>query len=254
VSSKTQPDSRGLVPGIHVLETGPTEAWEGVDGRVEPGHGDLRLRQSAFLQSLLPNRTAVDLLRTSTSRFWGNPWMTGTSPVTANRKIELRNYAVEGASRPAAALLATWFGVGLIPIAPGTWGSLAALPLAWVIRSLWGTISLAIAIAIVFFAGWWAAATVTKASAIKDPGAVVIDEVAGQWLVLLAAPRDPLAWVLAFSLFRIFDIWKPWPVRWADRNITGGLGVMLDDLLAAVYAALALTALLAIGGVLGVRS
>ncbi len=156
--------------------------------------------------------------------------------------------------RHPAALLATWFGVGLIPIAPGTWGSLAALPLAWAIRSLWGATGLAIALAIVFFTGWWAAAAVIKTSGIKDPGFLVIDEVAGQWLVLLAAPRDPLAWLLAFLLFRVFDIWKPWPVRWADRDITGGLGVMLDDLLAAVYAALVFSVLLAIGGVFGVRS
>jgi phosphatidylglycerophosphatase A len=156
--------------------------------------------------------------------------------------------------RHPAALLATWFGVGLIPIAPGTWGSLAALPFAWAISRVWGATGLAIAVAIVFFIGWWAAATVTKASGIKDPGSVVIDEVAGQWLVLLAAPRDPLTWLVAFLLFRIFDIWKPWPVRWADRDITGGLGVMLDDLLAAVYAALVLSVLLAIGGEFGVRS
>jgi phosphatidylglycerophosphatase A len=151
-------------------------------------------------------------------------------------------------------VLATWFGVGLIPIAPGTWGSLAALPFAWVLGSLWGTIGLAIAATIVFFVGWWAAATISKAGAIKDPGAVVIDEVAAQWFVLLAAPRDPFAWVLAFILFRILDIWKPWPVRWADRDVAGGLGVMLDDILAAVYAALVLSALLMIGGVFGVRS
>jgi len=156
--------------------------------------------------------------------------------------------------RHPAALLATWFGVGLIPIAPGTWGSLAALPFAWAVSRVWGATGLAIAVAIIFFAGWWAAATVSKAGAIKDPGAVVIDEVAGQWLVLLAAPRDQLAWLLAFLLFRIFDVWKPWPVCWADRDITGGLGVMLDDLLAAVYAALVLWVLLVIGGVFGVRS
>ncbi len=152
-----------------------------------------------------------------------------------------------------AVVLATWFGVGLIPIAPGTWGSLGALPFAWAVSRAWGATGLGIAIAIVFFAGWWAAATVSKASGIKDPGFVVIDEVAGQWLVLLAAPRDPLAWVLAFVLFRIFDIWKPWPVRRADRDIAGGLGVMLDDLLAAVYAALVLSVLLMIGGAFGVR-
>jgi phosphatidylglycerophosphatase A len=150
-------------------------------------------------------------------------------------------------------VLATWFGVGLIPIAPGTWGSLAALPCAWAIRSLWGVAGLAVAIAIVFFAGWWAAATVVKASGDNDPGFVVIDEVPAQWLVLLTASHDPLAWALAFLLFRIFDVWKPWPVRWADQHVKGGLGVMLDDIAAASYALLVLAGLLAIGGVFGVR-
>jgi phosphatidylglycerophosphatase A len=82
----------------------------------------------------------------------------------------------------------------------------------------------------------------------------VIDEIAGQWLVLVPAPLDPLAYTLAFLLFRFFDIWKPWPVRWADRRVKGGLGIMLDDLLAAVYAAALLSGLLAIGGVSGVRN
>ena len=82
---------------------------------------------------------------------------------------------------------------------------------------------------------------------------VVIDEIAGQWLVLLPAPLDPLAYASAFVLFRAFDIWKPWPVRWADRRVRGGLGIMLDDLLAAVYAILGLLALLAINGKSGVR-
>jgi phosphatidylglycerophosphatase A len=150
-------------------------------------------------------------------------------------------------------LLATWFGTGLLPVAPGTWGSLAALPFAWAIRSLWGVPGLAAAAAMVFAVGWWAAGAITKASRVKDPGSIVIDEVAGQWLVLLAASRDPLTWVLAFVLFRVFDIWKPWPVRWADRRIHGGLGIMLDDLLAAVYAVPVLSALLAIGGAFGVR-
>ena len=151
-------------------------------------------------------------------------------------------------------LLATWFGTGLLPITPGTWGSLAALPFAWAIRSLLGTTSLTVATVIVFTIGWWAAATVAKASAIEDPGAVVIDEVAAQWLVLLPAPLDPLTYTLAFLLFRFFDIWKPWPVRWAERHVKGGLGIMLDDLLAAVYAVVSLSGLLVIGGVSGVRS
>jgi phosphatidylglycerophosphatase A len=151
-------------------------------------------------------------------------------------------------------LLATWFGAGSLPITPGSWGSLAALPVAWVIVWLWGVLGLAGAAGIAFGVGWWAAATVAEASGIKDPGAVVIDEVAGQWLVLVPAPLDPLAYALAFVLFRIFDIWKPWPARWADRHVKGGLGIMLDDLLAAVYAVAFLSGLLAIGGVSGVRS
>jgi phosphatidylglycerophosphatase A len=151
-------------------------------------------------------------------------------------------------------VLGTWFGVGLLPVMPGTWGSLAALPCAWVIRSLWGLAALAIACAIAVAVGCWAAGTIAKASGVQDPGAIVIDEVAAQWLVLLAAPLDPPSYAAAFLLFRIFDIWKPWPVRWADRRVPGGLGILLDDLLAAVYAVLVFVVLLAVGGALAVRS
>jgi phosphatidylglycerophosphatase A len=150
--------------------------------------------------------------------------------------------------------VSTWFGAGLLPVSPGSWGSLASLPCAWAISSLWGVAGLAIAAGIVLIVGWWAAATVARVSAIEDPGAVVVDEVAAQWVVLLPAPLDPLAYALAFLLFRIFDIWKPWPVRWADRHVHGGFGIMLDDLLAAVYALLVLSILLAFGGVISVRS
>ena len=149
-------------------------------------------------------------------------------------------------------LLATWFGIGLLPTAPGSWASLAALPVAWGIRSLFGLTGLAAAAAAAFFIGWWAAGIVAKASAVDDPGAVVIDEVAGQWAVLLASPREPLPYALAFVLFRVFDTWKPWPAGWADRHVTGGLGIMLDDLVAAVYAILVLSGLLA-SGAFGVR-
>jgi len=137
---------------------------------------------------------------------------------------------------------------------PGTWGSLAALPCAWAVRSLWGEAALAVAAGIVFTAGCWAAKEVAKASAVEDPSIVVIDEVAAQWLVLLPAPLDPLPYAAAFLLFRTFDIWKPWPIRWVDRHVHGGVGIMLDDLLAAGYAALALNILLAIVGAFDVRS
>jgi phosphatidylglycerophosphatase A len=151
-----------------------------------------------------------------------------------------------------AVLFATWFGTGLLPVMPGTWGSLVALLCAWAIRALWGPAGLAAAAGITFAIGWWAAAKVAKASPVQDPREIVIDEVAGQWLALLPAPLNPLPYALAFLLFRVFDIWKPWPVRWTDRHVHGGLGIMLDDVLAAVYAALALLVPLAIGRAFGV--
>lgn len=137
--------------------------------------------------------------------------------------------------RDPAYLLATWFGAGLLPKAPGTWGSLAALPFAWVIVEIGGRPLLALAILAVFFAGWWAAERTAIGLGIQDPGKVVIDEVAGQWLVLLAAPPNLLFYALGFLLFRLFDITKPWPVSWADRQVKGGLGIMLDDVLAGIY-------------------
>jgi phosphatidylglycerophosphatase A len=151
-------------------------------------------------------------------------------------------------------VLGTWFGAGLLPALPGTWGSLAALPCAWAIRSVWGAAGLATAAVIVFAVGCWAAGRVAKVSGIKDPSAIVIDEVAAQWLVLLPAPLHPLPYAAAFLMFRIFDIWKPWPVGWADRRVHGGLGIMLDDLLAAGYATLVFSILLLIGGAFGVRT
>lgn len=155
--------------------------------------------------------------------------------------------------RHPAVMVATWFGVGLLPLAPGSWASLAALPCAWMIRGLFGIAGLSVAAVIVFVAGCWAAGILVKASGVGDPRAIVIDEVAGQWFVLLAAPRDPVAYALALLLFRTFDIWKPWPVRWADRHVRGGFGIMLDDLLAALYAAPLLVVLLAMAGALDVR-
>jgi phosphatidylglycerophosphatase A len=151
-------------------------------------------------------------------------------------------------------VLGTCFGIGLLPAVPGTWASLAALPCAWAIHAGYGQIGLAAATAIVVAAGCWAAEKIARASGAKDPAAIVVDEVAGQWLVLLTVPRELLSYLLAFMLFRLFDIWKPWAVGWADRHVRGGLGIMLDDQLAGVYAALVLFVLLTIDGALGVRS
>jgi len=145
-----------------------------------------------------------------------------------------------------ARLLATWFASGLMPKAPGTWGTLAALPFAWALHAFYPWPVLAAATAGVFLIGIWASDRYMAQTGESDPGAIVIDEVAGMWLTLLPAaylmPFDPdaVVYALAFALFRIADIFKPWPVSWADRAIKGGFGVMLDDILAALYAAAAL--------------
>ncbi|RKQ73185.1 phosphatidylglycerophosphatase A family protein [Oceanibaculum indicum] len=140
--------------------------------------------------------------------------------------------------RPAY-ILATWFWVGRIPKAPGTWGSLAALPFAWVIADAFGPLALLIAAALLFPVGCWASAAYAEGIGRKDPGSAVIDEVVGQWMVLAVMPHDPLAYAIGFALFRLFDIAKPWPVSLADRKFTGGFGIMADDVLAALYGMMA---------------
>ena len=145
--------------------------------------------------------------------------------------------AAAGAAAPwPATLLATWFGAGRLPWAPGTWGSLSALPFAWLLLALGGAWQLLLATALVFALGLWASDRYMKAVGLHDPGAIVIDEVAGQWLTLTIAPLDPLAFLLGFVLFRVADVLKPWPAGWLDRRVGGAFGVMIDDVAAAVYA------------------
>lgn len=147
-----------------------------------------------------------------------------------------------------AALIATWFGSGLLPKAPGTWGSLAALPPGLALLWLGGVPLLVGGILAVSLAGVWAGERYADRLGQDDPGAVVIDEVAGQWLALLPCAAFGLVEVvLAFLLFRAADILKPWPASWADRTLPGGVGIMADDWIAGLYAALAL-GLLQTGG------
>ena len=138
--------------------------------------------------------------------------------------------------------VATVLGAGLLPWAPGTWGSLAALPLAWALHLAFGAAGVLAAIPVVFFAGWWAAEALARRTADHDPGYIVVDEVAGQLVVLAALPPDALLYGIAFVLFRLFDIAKPALIGWADRHVGGGLGVMLDDLFAGTCGAAVLFA------------
>ena len=136
-----------------------------------------------------------------------------------------------------AHLLAFGFGAGLLPKAPGTWGTLVALPIFALVRVGGGDTVAVIAVAVLFFVlGVWAAGVAGRSLGVADHGGIVIDEIAAFLLVLACTPASIAWWVIAFLLFRVFDIVKPWPISWADRTIKGGFGVMFDDLLAAGYA------------------
>lgn len=132
--------------------------------------------------------------------------------------------------------LATWFGTGLSPKAPGTVGSLGSLvlwaPLVLLEAPWWARL---LAVVVVFVVGVIASDRVCAVRG-EDPQIIVIDEVAGMGITLLLAAPSIAVLIVGFACFRLFDIAKPWPVSWADQKIHGGLGVMLDDVLAGVYA------------------
>jgi phosphatidylglycerophosphatase A len=138
-------------------------------------------------------------------------------------------------------VFATWFGCGLSPFAPGTAGSLAAIVIAWPLARLgFGRLHFLVLALALLYPAVRAASIVASLSARKDPQVVVIDEVLGQWLTLAGALRfDFPTFALAFGLFRLFDIWKPPPIRLIEQ-IPGGAGIVLDDMMAGAYAALVL--------------
>jgi len=133
--------------------------------------------------------------------------------------------------------IATGFGSGYLPIAPGTWGSLVALPIHFMLIRL-SPQYYYISLALIFLIAVATAGSAEKILDRKDPGAVVIDEIIGMLITLIGAPTTPLAWGSAFLLFRLFDIWKPFPASWADRHLNGGFGIVLDDVIAGGYALL----------------
>ncbi len=152
--------------------------------------------------------------------------------------------------------IATFFFIGHLRPAPGTWGSLAALPAAAILYALGGPYLILVGIAVAYALGLWATTVETAGQDDHDPSEIVIDEVVGQWLALLpvlfgaTASGSPMlalwpGWIAAFVLFRLFDIWKPGPVGWADRR-GDATGVMLDDVIAGLMAAVGVVLLAAV--------
>ncbi|MEO7650989.1 MAG: phosphatidylglycerophosphatase A [Bryobacteraceae bacterium] len=144
----------------------------------------------------------------------------------------------------AALVLATWFGCGYFPKGPGTAGSLGALLVAYPLLTWahWRAVDLALLAAAVLPIAIWASTATARITARKDPQIVVIDEVIGQWLALAgAASLNWKSWLGALLLFRLFDIWKPPPVRQLE-SLPSGTGIVMDDAMAGIYAALVLFA------------
>jgi len=146
--------------------------------------------------------------------------------------------------KAVARVVATWFGCGYAPRAPGTVGSLAALAIAWLLYYYAGLrgVGFGYLAVLLFLPAVWAANVTAQATGLKDPQLVVVDEVVGQWITLAGAVQlNWKSWIAAFFLFRLFDIWKPAPVRQFER-LPGGLGIVADDAMAGAYGALVLYA------------
>ena len=141
-----------------------------------------------------------------------------------------------------AHFLALGFGSGLAKKAPGTFGTLIGLPLYWLISGQSLSIQLAI-IALFFIVGIYFCDVAGKSIGVADHGSIVWDEIVAMMLVLALTPFSAMFWLIAFLLFRFFDIWKPFPIKQFDAKLKNGFGVMFDDLLAAIYAILSLMAI-----------
>ena len=130
--------------------------------------------------------------------------------------------------------IATGAYSGYLPKAPGTWGSIIGVGL-WAGMYRLGLLPYVGVVALLFIIGTACAGSAEKILNQGDPGIVVIDEIVGQLIALTAAPLNPAAALLGFTLFRFFDIIKPWPIQWLDRRVTGGVGIMVDDLVAGLF-------------------
>lgn len=139
--------------------------------------------------------------------------------------------------------LAFGVGSGAMPWAPGTFGTLMAIPFWWLLAQL-PFMLYCIVVAVSFVVGCWLCHKTSKDLGVHDHSGIVWDEFVGYWVTMIAVPVNWI-WALAgFALFRVFDIWKPWPISWLDRRVKGGFGIMVDDLLAGVFAGICMQLLL----------
>jgi len=150
---------------------------------------------------------------------------------------------VRAVIRDPVNLLAFGLGTGLSPVAPGTVGSLLGVVAAWLVQPLPLLARLGIGLALIVI-GIWLCGTSARRIGVHDHSGIVWDEIAAMYMVLFWMPFSVGWWLAGFLLFRVFDIWKPWPISDLDHRMAGGAGIMLDDLAAALYAA----SLLALGG------
>ncbi len=141
-------------------------------------------------------------------------------------------------------LLAFGLGSGAARKAPGTWGTLAAVPLWWLMQPLPLPYYLLMLVT-TFLVGIYLCGRTAEDLGVHDHGGIVWDEFVGLWVTLTLVPADWLWVSLGFILFRLFDIWKPWPISWADKRVSGGFGIMLDDLIAGLFALACLQAIMA---------
>jgi phosphatidylglycerophosphatase A len=137
-------------------------------------------------------------------------------------------------------MLAFGLGSGLSPKAPGTVGTIAALPIYWWLLADLSTFWLSTVIVVMFVIGVLAAEKTSQDLGVHDHGGIVIDEWVGMWITMLMVPKDFVWLLIGFALFRFFDILKPWPIKWLDEHVHGGFGIMIDDVLAGLMAMLCL--------------
>ena len=173
-------------------------------------------------------------------RFW---MLRRLDLTTLDKRLEVKTPNLQFLLQHPAHFFALGFGSGLMPKAPGTFGTLIGIPLFWLI-SVYAFTSQLIVITALFLIGIYFCNITGKAIGVADHGAIVWDEIVAMMLVLTFTPNVWQWWLIGFLLFRLFDIWKPFPIRQCDAKLKHGFGVMFDDLLAAIYAILVLQLLM----------